>query len=155
MQSQTENSQQNNLGNNQGTVTSGQPNVSSVPNVTPVSSEATSNLLPPKGDKHGLSFFFYIILGLTLFVFLGLIFAIYVTITAKNTLKLGESEKNLSEQMDVVSSVSPTVVSDAATEELSKQGSSDEVEDIEKDLNKTELNSLDEESSSIEVMLSP
>lgn len=46
-----------------------------------------------------------------------------------------------------------TAVSDASTLSLGKQGISDEVGDIESDLNATDLNDLDRELSDIDVQL--
>lgn len=104
-----------------------------------------------KQGSSGPSKLFYMILLLTIFVFAGLVAAVVFS--------MRQSSVNVPEKRVMVT---PAITSQAVSNEnqvdpvtasLQAQGTSDEVTDIDKDLNNTNLNSLDNEVSSIEASL--
>lgn len=99
--------------------------------------------------------FFYFLFGVTLFVFFGILIAILLMLRynwSDRSLRLSSSP----EQTNVTITITPILgnsASDSSILELLDVSSSDEISAIEKDLETTDLRSLDEEVSSIEISL--
>lgn len=99
--------------------------------------------------------FFYFLFGVTLFVFFGILIAILFMLRynwSHQSLQLSSSP----EQTIVTITITPisgNSASDSSILKLLNVSSSDEISAIEKDLEATDLKSLDEEVSSIELSL--
>lgn len=121
----------------------------------PETPQAQAENIPPpssKGVGSGPSGLFYIIFGLTLFVFLGLSAVVILSLKNNSTGSKTNAYPTVAEK-----TVSPTTASslptDPSTAALMQQKSSDEVGDIESDLKITDLSGLDNETSSIDANL--
>ncbi len=101
--------------------------------------------------KHGPSLLFYLMFGLTFFVFVGLVVVIVFSMQNGSKVKTSIviSPYPTSQQPAVNDMVKDKEASDASTTLLLEQKSSSEVKDIDEDLQKTDLSDLDKESQTI------
>jgi len=92
----------------------------------------------PEPKKSGLQQYWYLLVALVLVVFMSVGGIWFI------------KQGRFNPQPSPTPFPSPTAEADQGTEALDEQGSSDEIDEIEKDLDNTDLNNLDKELSDIE-----
>jgi hypothetical protein len=122
----------------------------SIPPIPPSSSQA---VVVSRGEN--IPKLFYLILGVTLVIFLGMTILLYSTLTKKGESNKSSISPTVSVSTPTIAAISPTIVSspaaatDSALIKLEKLGTSDEVGEIEKDLTDTDFSPLEESLKAI------
>ncbi len=131
--------------------------IANIPSSTAASTSSSITPIPSSvgSDQggHGPSKIFYLILGVTIFVFLGVLLVVVLSVT--NNLHLSSNKPVIPTltPVSLPSTTSGAESSDSATTALLQQKNSDEVGDIESDVVNTNLSNLDEGTASIEAAL--